>query len=337
MPRHYVSGAGGASVSEVTEVTEVAEASEAERGAGPTAGLARRKFFRRLEPMYWLGPALILIAGVVIMPVFFMVWTSFRSIDSVGFDHGWAGLSSYRNLFALPDLAPVMTRTIVWLASVVSATMLISLPLALLLNRKFPGRRAVRMALVAPWATSVFMTAIIFRWMLQPQSGLINIAMHAVGLIHNIGLTSVRADWLGRPQSAFIWMIVVAIFVSLPFTTYTLLAGMQAIPGDIYEAAKVDGASSLRSFVAITLPLLKPAAVVALLINLMNVFNSFPIIWEMTRGGPGDQTATSTVFMYQLKSSSIPMAGAMSVVNFFVVALIVVLFLRFSNWKERTI
>lgn len=299
--------------------------------------VAKKNFVRRMEPMYWLGPASILIVGVVILPVFFMVWDSFRNIDSVGFDHGWAGLASYRSLFALPDLGPVMTRTIVWLVSVVGATMLISLPLAVLLNRRFPGRRAVRMALVAPWATSVFMTAIIFRWMLQPQSGLINIVMHAMGLIHNIGLTSVQADWLGRPQSAFIWMIVVAIFVSLPFTTYTLLAGMQAIPGDVYEAARVDGASKWRSFRAITLPLLKPAAVVALLINLMNVFNSFPIIWEMTRGGPGDQTATSTVFMYQLKSSSIPMAAAMSVVNFFVVALIVILFLRFSNWKERTI
>ncbi len=298
---------------------------------------ARRSVLRRLEPIGWLGPALLLIVGVVIMPVFFMVWTSFRNIDTVGFDHGFAGFASYRSLFALPDLVPVMTRTIVWLLSVVSATMLISLPLAVLLNRKFPGRRVVRMALVAPWATSVFMTAIIFRWMLQPQSGLINIVGHALGLLHNIGLTSVQADWLGRPGSAFVWMIVVAIFVSLPFTTYTLLAGMQAIPGDIYEAARVDGASAWRSFRAITMPLLKPAAVVALLINLMNVFNSFPLFWEMTRGGPGDQTATSTVFMYQLKSSSIPMAAAMSVVNFFVVALIVIFFLRFSNWRESTI
>lgn len=297
----------------------------------------RRTILRRLEPIYWLGPAFLLIAGVVITPVFFMVWSSFRNIDSVGFDHGWAGFTSYHNLFALPDLGPVMMRTIVWLVSVVGATMLISLPLAVLLNRQFPGRRAVRMALVAPWATSVFMTAIIFRWMLQPQSGLINIVGHALGLLHNIGLTSAQADWLGRPGSALVWMIIVAIFVSLPFTTYTLLAGMQAIPGDIYEAAKVDGASAWRSFSAITLPLLKPAAVVALLINLMNVFNSFPIIWEMTRGGPGDQTATSTVFMYQLKASSIPMAAAMSVLNFFVVALIVILFLRFSNWKERAI
>ncbi|NNN09222.1 MAG: sugar ABC transporter permease [Acidimicrobiaceae bacterium] len=307
------------------------------RNSQRVTNVPKKNLIRRMEPIYWLGPAFLLIAGVVIMPVAFMVWTSFRNIDTVGFDHGFAGLASYRNLFALPDLRPVIIRTIVWLISVVSATMLIALPLAVLLNRQFPGRRAVRMALVAPWATSVFMTAIIFRWMLQPQSGLINIVGHALGLLHNIGLTSAQADWLGRPQSAFVWMIIVAIFVSLPFTTYTLLAGMQAIPGDIYEAAKVDGASAWRSFRAITMPLLKPAAVVALLINLMNVFNSFPIIWEMTRGGPGDQTATSTVFMYQLKSSSIPMAAAMSVVNFVVVAVIVIMFLRFSNWKERTI
>ncbi len=82
------------------------------------------------------------------------------------------------------------------------------------------------------------------------------------------------------------WMIGVAVFVSLPFTSYTLLAGLQAIPGELFEAARIDGASPWRAYRSITLPLLRPAFVVAMVINLMNVFNSFPIIWEMTRGRP---------------------------------------------------
>ncbi len=127
-------------------------------------------------------------------------------------------------------------------------------------------------------------------------------------------------------------MIGVAVFVSLPFTTYTLLAGLQVIPGELHEAARIDGASRWRGYRSITLPLLRPAFVVAAVINLMNVFNSFPIIWEMTRGGPGYQTNTTTVFMYNLKESFIGEAAAMSIVNFALIIVIVLAYLRISNW-----
>ena len=98
-------------------------------------------------------------------------------------------------------------------------------------------------------------------------------------------------------------MMVVAIFVSLPFTTYALLAGLQTIPSEVYEAARVDGAGALAAYRSITLPLLRPAFLVAALINVINVFNSFPIIWEMTRGGPGYETSTTTTFMFKLKQA----------------------------------
>ena len=131
------------------------------------------------------------------------------------------------------------------------------------------------------------------------------------------------------------WMIGVAVFVSLPFTTYTLLAGLQAIPGDLFEAARIDGATRWRSYRAITLPLLRPAFIVAAVINLMNVFNSFPIIWEMTRGGPGYETNTTTVFMYNLKESFVGQAAAMSIVNFTLIIVIVLIYLRISNWGKQ--
>ena len=122
-------------------------------------------------------------------------------------------------------------------------------------------------------------------------------------------------------------MIAVAVFVSVPFTTYALLAGLATIPAEVYEAARVDGASRRRTYFSITLPLLRPALTVAVLINLMNVFNSFPIIYTMTSGGPDYQTSTSTVYMYALKTLNIGEAGALSVVNFGVVILIVLVFL----------
>lgn len=288
---------------------------------------------RALRPLLWIGPSLALIGLVVLLPVFFMVYSAFRNVDIVGFDHGFAGWSDFDRLFAEPGLGSVVLRTLVWVVVVVGVTMLISFALAQLFHQCFPGRRVARWALIAPWASSVFMTAVIFRWMLNPNSGLINVFLHDLGVVGQLG--SAQADWLGRSCAAFWWMVVVAVFVSLPFTTYALLAGLETIPGSVYEAARVDGASTLRAYTSITLPLLRPALLVAALINIMNVFNNFPIIWAMTGGGPGNETATTTVFMYQIKASSIPESAALSVLNFGIVIALVLLFLRLSRWKAR--
>src|SRR5215467_1400065 len=308
--------------------------------AAPDSGAAtggrrprRRSALRALTPLLWTGPAIALIALVVLLPVVIMVETAFRKIDTIGFDHGWNGLANFKELFHEPDLGSIVIRTIIWVAAIVAITVVISLALAQLFHQRFPGRRVARWALIAPWAASVFMTAVVFRWMLDARSGLINVFLHDLGIVKDLG--SSQADWLGRPVAAFWWMVGVAVFVSLPFTTYALLAGLQTVPGEVYEAARMDGASHWRTYLSVTLPLLRPALLVAVLINIMNVFNNFPIIWAMTSGGPGHETATTTIFMYQLKASSIAESAAMSVVNFGIVIVLVLVFLRVSRWKQQ--
>jgi multiple sugar transport system permease protein len=292
-----------------------------------------RRLRRRLEPLIWIGPAVVLIAVVVLWPVVVMFRTSFQHISPDGFVLGSRGTGNYKDLFNEPDLRGVLTRTVVWVVLVVLVTMLVSLGLAQLFNERFPGRRVARWALIAPWAASVMMTSLVFRWALDANSGVINVFLHDIGVLHSFN--SNQADWLGRPTSAFVWMMVVAVFVSVPFSTYAILAGMQAIPADVYEAARVDGATPWRSYFSITLPLLRPSLIVAALINVINVFNSFPIIWEMTRGGPGHETSTTTTFMFQLKQSFIGESAAMSVINFGLVIVLVLLFLRATRWREQ--
>ena len=281
----------------------------------------------QLAPLLWLGPAIALICFVVIWPTAIMVETSFQRISPDGFVKGWYGWHNFGYLWQEPELTGILIRTIIWVASIVGFTMLISLATAQLFNEKFPGRRFARWALIAPWAASVVMTSIVFRWIFDANNGVFNVFLHNIGLLQSFN--SDASDWLGNPVTAFACMIAVAIFVSIPFTTYALLAGLQSIPEDIYEAARIDGAGAWTRYVHITLPLLRPAFIVALLINVINDFNSFPIIWEMTRGGPGRETATTTVFMYQLKQSYIGESGAMSVVNFIIIICVVAVYLRF--------
>ena len=309
------------------------------RQPGPRqrAGLARFRpapfWLRRLAPLAWLGPAIALIAVVVIWPIVAMIQTSFRNITPLGIDVGAAGWSNFSAVFDNSNLPGILVRTLLWVVVVVAVTVVLSLGLAQLYNQRFPGRRFARWAIIAPWAASVMMTALIIRWMLQPQSGVIYLFLHDLGIVKKITVNAPYA--LGNPDDAMAVMMAVAVFVSLPFTTYVLLAGLQAIPGELYEAARVDGSSRWYAYRRITLPLLRPAFAVGSVINLMNVFNSFPIIWEITRGGPGYDTATSTVFMYDLKGTFLGQAAAMSIVNFGLVVIIVLVFLRVNQWNER--
>ncbi|QKG25337.1 carbohydrate ABC transporter permease [Actinomadura verrucosospora] len=304
------------------------------RGAGhppaPRASLLRR-IGRALVPLLWLGPSIVLIAVVVLWPVIEMVRTSLLKFTSSGTSLGFHGTGDFTDLFAEDDLVPVLLRTLLWVVGIVIVTMVLSLALGQLLNARFPGRRVVRWAIIVPWAASVLMTALIWRWMLDNYSGLVNRVLLDLHVIDK------PVNWLAHPHQAMVWMMAVAVFVSLPFTSFVILAGLQTIPADVYEAARVDGAGPLRTYFGITLPLLRPAVLIASIINVINVFNSFPIIWGMTGGGPAHATDTTTTYMYKLafNDQHIGESGAMAVVNFLLVLVMVLVYLRAARWREE--
>ena len=237
------------------------------------------------------------------------------------------GFTNYRELIANPDLYPVARRTLLWVFGIVFFTVILSLPLAQLINQNFPGRKYVRWALIFPWAASVVMTSMIWTWILDAYSGELNLTLSQLGLITE------PVDWVNNPGSSFYVLMAVAVFVSIPFTTYVLLAGLQSIPNDIIEAAAVDGASHWQIYRQIKFPLLRNSLLIATIINLINVFNSFPIIWIMTRGGPGYETDTTTTFAYKLAfiESNMGQSTALGVFNFIVILLIVTLYLKITK------
>ncbi|WP_244884224.1 carbohydrate ABC transporter permease [Carbonactinospora thermoautotrophica] len=281
--------------------------------------------------LLWIGPALTLILVVVVWPVIEMIRASLLRISRSGRTLGFEGLGNYLDLLAERDLPEILLRTLVWVVGVVVVTTVLSLGLGQLLNQRFPGRTAVRWAVIVPWAASVLMTALIWRWMLNNYFGLVN------QVLMDLRVLEEPVNWLAHPNLALLWMMWVAVFVSLPFTSFVILAGLQAIPNEVYEAARIDGAGPLKTYVTITLPLLRPALLVGSIINVINVFNSFPIIWVMTQGGPGHATDTTTTFMYKLAvfDQDVGDSAAMAVVNFLLIIVMVLLYLRALRWREE--
>ena len=280
-----------------------------------------------LSALPWIGPALLLILLVVIWPVIELIRTSFTDISLAGSLLDFNGLTNYRDLLANVDLYPVARRTLLWVFGIVFFTVLLSLPLAQLINQNFPGRKYVRWAMIFPWAASVVMTSMIWTWILDAYSGELNLTLTHLGLI------SEPVDWVNNPGSSFYFLMWVAVFVSVPFTSFVLLAGLQSIPSDIIEAASVDGATAWQIYRRIKFPLLRNSLLIATIINLINVFNSFPIIWVMTRGGPGYDTDTTTTFAYKLAfiESNMGQSTALGVFNFMIIMVIVGFYLRITK------
>ncbi len=282
------------------------------------------KLRRALAALPWTSPALLLIGAIVLFPAGYMVWTSTREFSQYGVDRGPAGWENYRRLLDLQSLDRILLNTVVWVVGVVAVTIVISLALAQLLHQAFPGRRLVRLAVIVPWAASVVMTSAIVYYGLDPFYGIFNQFFVDVGILDEpYGFTK-------KPVAAFLVSIGTAIFVSLPFTTYVFLAGLQTIPEEVLEAAEVDGATPLRRYFSVILPSLRPAIAVATIINIINVFNSLPILQTMTGNiaGYDADTTTTRIFKMLQRNEGIGTASALSVVNFLIVLVVILAYLR---------
>ncbi|MFC5824720.1 ABC transporter permease subunit [Nonomuraea insulae] len=279
-------------------------------------------------PWRWLTPSTLLIAGVVGFPALYMVYMSFLDISRIGLVRGLAGLDNYVRLLQEDALGLVVGNTLLWLVIVVGLTMLLSLALAQFLSKEFFGRKLVRLALVVPWATSLVMTATVWRFIYEGGNGLLN------RLLMDLSIISAPVDWYKDPSTALYSVMAVGIITSMPFTTYVLLSGLQTVPHDVLEAAKMDGASAWATWRRVTLPILRPSLMIALVLNMLHVFNAFTVIWVImgkTAGNHADTTVTwlyKIAFTAQLDSGEAAALGVLNVVFLLLLILAFVLVLR---------
>jgi multiple sugar transport system permease protein len=284
------------------------------------------------EALLWLAPALILIVGVVLYPAITLVATSFGKYSITGLRTGDAGVSNYVGFLTSPDLPRVVGNTGIWVVSVVVLTLVASLALAQFLSKNFFGRRVVRWAVIVPWAAALVISSQLFRLIYDYYHGILNQLLLGLHVIQK------PIDWLGDPHFTMISMVLVGVFVSIPFTAYLFVAGLNGIPGDVYEAARIDGGRPWQIYRRITLPLLRPAILIGVVLNMIYVFNSFPIVWILNGSNPGFGNDTMITYMYKLAFRSaqhdVGLAAAAGVFNVIVILIAVAIYLRFVNWRE---
>jgi len=256
--------------------------------------MSRPASTRPPAPWLLIVPSLVLALFIISYPIFNIVYQSLHEVSRFGAIRGFTGLQNFYNVFADPIFLETTRRTLVWTVCVVGGTVLVSVPVALVLNQDFHGRGIARTIIMLPWSVSLTMTAVVWRWAFNDDYGMVNVTLHRLGLIAG------PIHWLATPELAFPVEIAVGILVSIPFTVTILLGGLSSVPGDIYEAARIDGASAWQQFRKLTLPLMRPFINMAILLNVIYVFNSFPIIWVMTQGGPDNGTHILVTYLYEL-------------------------------------
>jgi ABC-type sugar transport system permease subunit len=240
-----------------------------------------------------IAPTLLAILLVNIYPLYETFRLSFtnRLFSRSDADTRYVGLTNYSNVLSDPTLWESFKISLLFTICTVGISYFIGLGIALLLNQNLPGNGILRSIFIIPWAMPAFVTALIWSWMMNDQFGIF------ASFLKGFGVTK-PPIWLGA-DLALLALIVVVIWKHFPFMFIILLAGLQAIPTELYEAAEVDGARGFDKFWHITFPLLKPVSFMAILLSTIQTFNMFTIPWILTKGGPGEATNLLPIYAYR--------------------------------------
>jgi multiple sugar transport system permease protein len=254
----------------------------------------RRYWDTALYPYVLLAPAVLVLVILILYPVLSAVDLSFREVSLVqaGRSMGPFTLQNYSRLFKAEDLVNSLRVSVIYVAVVTFFAYAIGMGTALLLNERFRGRRLARLMIVIPWAIPLVVATNIFWWIFNRSFGVANYFLVSLNVLEQ------PIDWFLNPTAALIAVCVTTIWKGYPFFTIMLLAAMQAIPTELYDAAKVDGASARHRFVHITLPAVQAVTGIALLINALWVFREFTVIFVLTGGGPVRATRTLSIWTY---------------------------------------
>lgn len=300
--------------------------------AGVTT-MSKRKRQDALFTLLLLLPAGLIMAVVTIYPLVRSLVISFLKWDltKANLAHTFVGFDNYRFILSDPTFWQSVKVTGYFVLGSVSLCLIFSLAIALMLNREFPGRNLVRMLALLPWAIPSVVNGIMWKWIFNPSYGALN------GLLYSLGIIEKYVIWLGTPSGALIMGILADVWKETPFIMLLLLAALQTIPKDLYEAARVDGANPIKAFWHITIPLIQPTLFVALTLRTIWALKSFDLLYTLTAGGPSGGTTVIGYYTYlkTFVSLNLGRGSAVAYLMTAVVAVLVIFYQRALNKEVR--
>ncbi len=285
-----------------------------------------------LSPYLLISPALIIFLAVVFLPALNAILMSFQSYDlrrpsKIGF----IGLDNYIAIFNDPLFWQSLWKTFLWVIFGVGFQFILGFVLALILNKKFFGRGAVRSVSLIPWVTPGVLIGLMWRWIYDGNYGVLNDIFLKFGIIQE------KIPFLAQQTTAFPSVVVTIIWQGIPFFALMILAGLQGIPTELYDAADVDGANGFQKLFRITIPMLKNTIYVSTLLRIIWVANSVDVIFNMTAGGPAYSTQTLSVYVFNKGNAlNLGYASTMSIMLTLILLAVAILYLKniFSSEEE---
>jgi ABC-type sugar transport system permease subunit len=260
----------------------------------PGQQVGRERADRRLGYLL-VAPVVILLLLITAYPLAYNLWNSFHAVNlsiATG-GHPFVGVKNYTKMLGSSEWVSALLRTAGFTAVSIFLETVAALGLALMLHRKFPGRGFLRAAVLVPWAVPTVVSATLWKTMFDQRAGFVDY------MLGNLHLPGAHTTWLAGIWTSWVAILVADAWKNVPFMAIILLAGLQVIPTEVYEAARIDGASAWQAFRRMTLPLLKPALAVALIFRTLQAFLVFDVIYIMTGGGPGVSTQTLAFLNWQ--------------------------------------
>lgn len=283
--------------------------------------------YERALPYLLVAPTVAVLAALSVYPLVYSVRVSLQT--GAGERARWS-LQNFSRLASDQFFLDALAHTLVYAAAALTIEFLLGLGLAVLLNREMRGRGLFRAALLVPMMLPPVVAGVVWRLMLNPNFGAVN------GTLRSLGISTDALTWTASPKLAFFSVVAVDVWQWTPFIFLVLLAGLQAIPQEPYEAAVVDGASGWQTFRHVTLPLLKPAILIALLLRTMDLLRVFDQIFILTEGGPGFATETVSLYIYRtaFRFGDFGYAAAMSFVLLLLTNAVSLLYIRLLQRQE---
>lgn len=258
-----------------------------------TQNFARRKFIKQIEPAFYIAPSFAVMAVILIYPLGFSLWLSFHRWTLRTFKQGipFVGLENYRQLFSNPEFWSSLRITFAFVLLAITLEFVLGMALALVLNHDLKAKGLIRSFILLPMMCTNVVIGLTWRLLFNYEFGIINYYLTQLGFG--------PVEWLSSPKIALWSVILVDVWNTTSFVALMLLAGLQSLPEEPFEAARIDGANSLQTFLYLTLPLLRQTILVALLWRLIDTFRIFDVVYLLTAGGPARATETVSIYIYR--------------------------------------